>query len=152
MLPKLKILFLCTGNSCRSQMAEGWTRQLHGERLAPYSAGTRPGRIDPRAVAVMREVGVDISSHRSKHLRDVLGVGLAWVVTVCDHASETCPVFPGDVRRMHVGFDDPPRLAAEATTEEDALLPYRRVRDEIRAFVETLPGVLAEANLQEPRS
>ena len=152
MLPKLKVLFLCTGNSCRSQMAEGWTRHLHGDRLEPYSAGTRPGRIDPRAVAVMREVGVDISGHRSKHVGEILEVGLDWVVTVCDHANESCPVFPGDVRRMHVGFDDPPRLAAEATTEEGALLHYRRVRDEIRTFIQTLPSALAEASPREPRS
>ena len=85
MLPQLKILFLCTGNSCRSQMAEGWARNIHGDRLEPYSAGTRPGRVDPRAVRVMREAGVDISAHRSKHLNEVLEVGFDWVVTVCDH-------------------------------------------------------------------
>ena len=152
MLPKLKVLFLCTGNSCRSQMAEGWSRHLHGDRLEPYSAGTRPGRIDSRAVAVMREVGVDISGHRSKHLGELLEVGLDWVIAVCDHANESCPVFPGAVRRMHVGFDDPPRLAAEAATEEGALLHYRRVRDEIRAFIQTLPSVLAAASPSGPRS
>ena len=139
MLPKLKVLFLCTGNSCRSQMAEGWARHLHGSTLEPYSAGTRPGRVDPRAIAVMREAGVDLSGHRSKHLDEILDVGLDWVVTVCDHANESCPVFPRDVNRTHVGFDDPPRLAAEANTENEALAHYRRVRDEIRVFVEKLP-------------
>jgi ACR3 family arsenite transporter len=139
MLPKLKVLFLCTGNSCRSQMAEGWARHLHGERLEPYSAGARPSRVDPRAIAVMRESGVDMSAQRSKHLDEVLDVGVTWVVTVCNEANESCPVFPGDVHRVHVDFDDPPRLAAEAKTEEEALAHYRRVRNEIRAFVESLP-------------
>jgi arsenate reductase len=91
----------------------------------------------------MREAGVDISAQRSKHLDDLLGAGLDWVVTVCDHANESCPVIPGDVRRMHVGFDDPPRLALAAPTAEQALAPYRRVRDEIRSFVERLPEMLA---------
>jgi arsenate reductase len=144
MTSRIKILFLCTGNSCRSQMAEGWTRHLHGERFEPYSAGTRPGRIDPRAVAVMQEAGVDISAHRAKHASEVMKLDLDWVVTVCDQANESCPVFPGDVRRMHVGFDDPPRLAVEATSEVQAFDFYRRVRDEIRAFVESLPRHLAQ--------
>ena len=139
MLPRLRILFLCTGNSCRSQMAEGWARHLLGDRLEAGSAGTAPGRLDPRAVRVMGEAGVDISGHRSKSLAEVSGAGFDWVVTVCDHANETCPVFPGETLRMHVGFDDPPRLAAESSSEEEALVPYRRVRDEIRAFVADLP-------------
>ena len=142
MLPKLKVLFLCTGNSCRSQMAEGWARALHGDRIESYSAGTAPGRVDPRAIQVMREAGVDISGHRSKHLQDVTGVGFDAVVTVCDKANESCPAFPGKVRRLHMGFDDPPRLASGAASEEEALAVYRRVRDEIRGFVEKLPGLL----------
>jgi len=141
-LPRLKVLFLCTGNSCRSQMAEGWARQLHGERLEPHSAGISPVRIDPRAVQVMREAGVDLSRQRSKHVDEVSRVGFDWVITVCDRANETCPMFPGEVRRLHVGFDDPPRLAAGASSEEQALAPYRRVRDEIRIFVDGLPGRL----------
>jgi len=148
MLPKLKVLFLCTGNSCRSQMAEGWTRHLHGDVIDARSAGTRPGRIDPRAVAVMFEVGVDISGQRSKPLDDVLDVTPDWVVTVCDRANESCPVLAGDFRRLHVGFDDPPRLAAEAAGEQQALDAYRRVRDEIRAFVETLPRRLTGARAE----
>ena len=144
MLPKLKVLFLCTGNSCRSQMAEGWARHLHGERLEPYSAGTAPGRIDPRAVQVMREAGVDLARQRSKHLEEVRRIRFDCVVTVCDRAREACPVFPGEVRRLHAGFDDPPGLAIGAPTEEQALAPYRRVRDEIRAFVEGLPNRLDE--------
>ena len=146
MLPKLTVLFLCTGNSCRSQMAEGWARALHGDRLEPYSAGTAPGRVDPRAIRVMREAGVDISGHRSKHLQEFIGVDFDAVVTVCDKANESCPVFPGKVDRLHVGFEDPPRLAAAAATEEDAVSHYRRVRDEIRAFVATLPDAVDATN------
>ena len=126
-------------------MAEGWARHLRGDRLEPYSAGTRPGRVDPRAISVMREVGIDMSGHRSKHLDEVLDANLDWVITVCDQANESCPVFPVVERKMHVGFDDPPRLATEAKTEDEALAHYRRVRDEIREFVESLPGILERA-------
>ncbi len=137
--PKLKVLFLCTGNACRSQMAEGWARHLKGDRIEPYSAGIEPRGLDPRAVAVMAEAGVDISGHRCKHLDDVAGIDFDYVVTVCDRAREACPMFPGRTTLVHVGFDDPPRLARRAATENEALAPYRRVRDEIRRFVETLP-------------
>lgn len=143
MLPRLRVLFLCTGNSCRSQMAEAWTRALHGDRFEAHSAGIAPGRVDPRAVRVMAEAGLDLSGHRSKHLDELAGVRFDCVVTVCDHANERCPVLPGNVRRIHAGFDDPPRLAAGAATEEQALAAYRRVRDEIRALVEALPRSLA---------
>lgn len=139
---KRKVLFLCTGNSCRSQMAEGWARALLGDRLDPYSAGTAPGRVDPLAIRVMEEAGVDLTGHRSKHLDELSGVAFDWVITVCDRANESCPVFPGPSGRLHVGFDDPPRLAAEAATEARILEVYRRVRDEIRAFVEALPDRL----------
>jgi arsenate reductase len=139
---KLKVLFVCTGNACRSQMAEGWARALHGDRLEASSAGTAPQRVDPRAIAVMREVGIDLSGHRSKHVAEAIGADFDLVVTVCDNANERCPVFPGKVRRLHAGFDDPPRLAAGAADEATAVRHYRRVRDEIRAFVETLPGML----------
>jgi arsenate reductase len=123
-------------------MAEGWARALHGDRLEASSAGTAPQRVDPRAIAVMREVGIDLSGHRSKHVAEAIGADFDLVVTVCDNANERCPVFPGKVRRLHAGFDDPPRLAAGAADEETAVRHYRRVRDEIRAFVETLPGML----------
>ncbi len=142
MLQKLKILFLCTGNSCRSQMAEGWARHLRGDALEPYSAGIDPRGLDPRAVQVMAEAGVDISSQRSKHVDELKNVAFDYVVTVCDYAHESCPAFPGRVKFVHVGFDDPPRLTRDAKTEEEAVRHYRRVRDEIRAFVEQLPGVL----------
>lgn len=135
---KKKILFLCTGNSCRSQMAEGWARYLKGDVLEPYSAGIEVHGLNPYAVKVMKEAGVDISHHRSKHVKELFHIPFDYVVTVCDHANETCPVFPGRVKRLHVGFDDPPRLAATLSSEEEKLAVYRRVRDEIRAFVETL--------------
>ena len=136
---KLKVLFLCTGNSCRSQMAEGWAHHLKGDQIEAYSAGIETHGLNPRAVQVMAEAGVDISGHRSKHVEELRGVEFDYVVTVCGHASEHCPVFPGKARVIHVGFDDPPRLSVDAATEEERLAPYRRVRDEIRAFVEALP-------------
>lgn len=139
---KLRILFLCTGNSCRSQMAEGWARKLKSDVLEPYSAGIETHGLNPRAVQVMAEAGVDISDQRSKHVDELADVSLDVVVTVCAHAHETCPVLPGTPRMVHVGFDDPPRLAREAKTEEEALDHYRRVRDEIRAFIEQLPESL----------
>ena len=138
---RLKVLFLCTGNSCRSQMAEGWAEALKAGEVEAYSAGTDPHGMNPRAVAAMREAGVDISKHTSKRPQD-LGVKFDVVVTVCDSAHEACPVFPG-ARIVHVGFDDPPRLAKGAKSDEEAMGHYRRVRDEIRAFVETIPGSLS---------
>ena len=142
MTEKKKLLFLCTGNSCRSQMAEGWARHLKGDVLEVYSAGIETHGLNPNAVRVMAETGVDISGHRSKLLDDLKDVDLDYVVTVCSHANETCPYFPGKARVVHVGFDDPPKLAAGLENPEEKLNCYRRVRDEIRAFVETLPGSL----------
>jgi arsenate reductase (thioredoxin) len=140
---KMKILFLCTGNACRSQMAEGWTRHLKADRIEPSSAGVDPKGIDPLAVRVMAEAGVDIRSQRSKHVDEVKHILFDYVVTVCDRASENCPIFPARTRVIHAGFEDPPRLARETRNEEERLRPYRRVRDEIRAFVETLPEGLS---------
>lgn len=142
---KLKILFLCTGNSCRSQMAEGWARHLKGDLIEAYSAGIEAHGLNPNAIKVMAEAGVDISLQQSKHVGMVLGVKFDYVVTVCGHASENCPWFPATARIVHVGFDDPPKLARDARSEEEALSHYRRVRDEIRAFVERLPDALAAA-------
>jgi arsenate reductase (thioredoxin) len=139
---KVKVLFLCTGNSCRSQMAEGWAKQLKGDVIEPYSAGVEPHGMNARAVKAMAEAGVDISGHRSKHVDELKNVRFDYVVTVCDHAHETCPLFPGKTKVVHVGFDDPPRLAKDAKSEEEAMSHYRRVRDEIKAFVETLPESL----------
>ena len=139
---KLAVLFLCTGNSCRSQMAEGWARHLKRDQIEAHSAGVEPHGLNPRAVQVMAEAGVDISHQQSKHIDEFRDTPLDWVVSVCDHARETCPVLPGRTRQMHVGFDDPPRLAAQAANEEESLTHYRRVRDEIRAFVEQMPDNL----------
>ena len=135
------VLFLCTGNSCRSQMAEGFARALWPATLAAHSAGTRPHGLDPRAVRVMAEAGIDISGQRSKAPADV-AASFDLVVTVCDAAREACPLLPG-ARILHAGFDDPPRLAADAASDEEALPHYRRVRDEIRCFVERLPAALS---------
>ena len=141
---KPSVLFLCTGNSCRSQMAEGWARALKGDVLEPYSAGIETHGLNPNAIEVMAEAGVDISGHTSKTLADLQGIDFDYVITVCSHAHETCPVFPGNAKVKHVGFDDPPALARSAKTDEEALGHYRRVRDEIRAFVETLPEALGK--------
>jgi len=139
---KLNILFLCTGNSCRSQMAEGWARALKGDVIEAYSAGIETHGLNPNAVKVMAEAGVDISGHVSKNVDTLLGVPFDYVVTVCGHANENCPFFPGSAKVVHVGFDDPPALAKRVEGDEAKLDCYRRVRDQIRAFVETLPGAL----------
>ena len=139
---KLKVLFLCTGNSCRSQMAEGWCRHLKGDCIEPYSAGIETHGLNPNAVKVMAEAGVDISGQKSKHIDEFKDVHLDYVITVCDNAYESCPVFPGKTKVIHVGFDDPPKLAKEAADENEALDCYRRVRDQIRAFIEFLPESL----------
>jgi arsenate reductase (thioredoxin) len=123
-------------------MAEGWARQLRNDLIEPYSAGIEPHGLNPRAIAVMKEAGVDISRQTSKHIDAVAAIPFDYVVTVCDSANEACPVFPGRVKRLHVGFDDPPKLAKGAATEAEVLSHYRRVRDEIRAFVERLPAAL----------
>ncbi len=141
------VLFLCTGNSCRSQMAEGWARALKGDEIAPYSAGIETHGLNPNAVNVMAEAGVDISNHRSKTLDDLQDVDFDYVVTVCGHAHETCPVFPANAKIIHAGFEDPPKLAMDAKTEEEALSHYRRVRDEIRAFIESWPLPIEKGNI-----
>lgn len=141
---KVKILFLCTGNSCRSQMAEGWARHLKGGRIEPASAGVAPKAVDPLAVRAMAEAGVDIRGQASKHVDELKHIEFDYVVTVCDHASETCPLFPAATRVVHAGFQDPPKLAAGIEDEGERIGPYRRVRDEIRAFVETLPDGLID--------
>ncbi len=138
-----KVLFLCTGNSCRSQMAEGWVRHLKGDVLDAWSAGIEKHGLNPLAVKVMAEAGVDISSNNSKLIEDLPEQEYDYVVTVCDHARESCPIFPGKGQVIHKGFDDPPRLAVGATSEEEALVHYRRVRDEIRDFVKQFPENLS---------
>ena len=142
MSERTSVLFLCTGNSCRSQMAEGFCRALRGSEIDCASAGIETHGLNPNAVKVMAEVGIDISSHQSKTVDDLGGRKFDFVITVCDHASETCPVFPGETRVLHRSFQDPPRLAATAASEEEALGHYRRVRDQIGEFVRSLPNSL----------
>lgn len=139
---RLKVLFLCTGNSCRSQMAEGWARHLKGDVIEAYSAGIETHGLNPNAVKVMAEAGVDITVHHSKHVDELKNVEFDYVVTVCDNAHESCPLFLGKTKVVHVGFQDPPRMAKEVKTDEEKLDCYRRVRNEIRKFVETLPEAL----------
>jgi len=132
---KKNILFLCTGNSCRSQMAEGWMRQLHGDEYNVYSAGIETHGLNPNAVKVMAESGIDISGHKSELASKYKDISFDVVITVCGHADENCPVYLGKTNKIHHGFDDPPRLAAEIEDEEGKLEPYRRVRDEIRDYL-----------------
>jgi arsenate reductase (thioredoxin) len=143
---KLKVLFLCTGNSCRCQMAEAWTRVLKDDRLEAYSAGVQPHGVAPRAVRAMAEVGIDISGQASKDVDSLEHIEFDYVITLCNHAHQSCPVFAAKTRVLHVGFDDPPKLATGAQTEEEAMGHYRRVGDEIKAFVEKLPVILDEEN------
>jgi len=140
--PKINLLFLCTGNSCRSQMAEGWARHLKSDVIEPYSAGIEKHGLNPNAVRVMQEAGVDISQHFSKTLDDLTHVEFDFVVTVCGHAHETCPLFPRNATIVHFGFEDPPKLAKLESDPEKAIAHYRRVRDQIRDFVASLPQVL----------
>lgn len=141
---KIKVLFLCTGNSCRSQMAEGWARHFHSESIKSYSAGIETHGMNSNAVKVMAEAGVDITNQRSKHVNELKDIGFDYVITVCGHADESCPMFPAKTKVFHHGFDDPPKLAKTASGEEEALGHYRRVRDEIRNFVKTLPALFKE--------
>lgn len=131
------VLFLCTGDSCRSQMAEGWATELKTSTIVAYSAGIEKHGLNPLAVKVMAEVGGDISSQQSKTIDELLVQEFDWVITLCGHANENCPYLPGN--NIHVGFDDPPALAALASTEEEKLVHYRRVRDEIREYISSLP-------------
>ncbi|MBU4177811.1 MAG: arsenate reductase ArsC [Desulfurivibrionaceae bacterium] len=140
---KQKILFLCTGNSCRSQMAEGWGRHFHPDRYEFYSAGIEKHGINPLAVKVMAEAGVDIGTQYSKLLSELEPAIFDYVITVCDHANEQCPFFPGKAIKLHQEFPDPPRLARTAASEEEALGHYRAVRDAIREYLINLPSILA---------
>jgi len=138
----MTILFLCTGNSCRSQMAEGWARHLKAGLLEPYSAGLEKHGLNPHAVKVMAEAGVDITRQRSKTLDELGPMRFDCVVTLCGDAREHCPVFHGTTRVLHVGFEDPPRLTQDLPDGEEKLAVYRRVRDKIRHFVGSLPTAL----------
>lgn len=142
MTNKLKILFLCTGNSCRSQMAEGWTRHLKNDQIDVYSAGIETHGLNPHAVSVMAEAGVDISGQKSTLVSDYTSQNFDYVITVCSNANETCPFFPGLTKRIHMGFDDPPKMAETFQSPEEKLNCYRKVRDEIKEYVLSLPESL----------
>jgi arsenate reductase len=132
---KKNILVLCTGNSCRSQLAEGYLRFFHGENANVYSAGVETHGVNPRAIATMKEDGIDISSHTSNHVDEYLHIPFDLIFTVCDHASERCPIFPSTAKRMHHNFTDP----AKATgTEEEIMAEFRRVREEIKSHCSAL--------------
>ena len=157
MTERIRVLFLCTGNSCRSQMAEGLCRHLRGDIIDAASAGIETHGLNPLAVKVMHEIGIDISGHYSKTVADLGNREFDYVITVCGHASETCPFFPAKTRIIHRGFDDPPKLTAHASDEEEALTHYRRVREEIREYIVSLPETLkaepsAAGDADEPRA
>ena len=139
MKSKIKILFLCTGNSCRSQMAEGWARHLKGDVIEAYSAGVWPAGVNPKTIKVMAEAGVDISGQTSKHVDELLDIDFDYVVTLCDNARQLCPVFPGKAKLIHKGFEDPIAITG---SEEEKLQFYRKIRDEIKEFIKTLPESL----------
>ncbi|GJM45570.1 MAG: hypothetical protein DHS20C21_24120 [Gemmatimonadota bacterium] len=142
-MSRRKVLFLCTGNSCRSQMAEGWARHLLADSVRAYSAGVETHGLNSRAVAVMAEAGVDISGQESQHVDSFLDLEPDLVVTVCDHAAEVCPVLPGAQRTIHHQFEDPAKATGD---EEQVLEEFRRVRDEIREFVRGLPELLEDGD------
>ena len=136
-MKKKRVLILCTGNSARSQMAEGLMRHDAGDRFEVFSAGVDPAvRVRPEAVAVMRELDIDLGGHRPKHVNEFVGQPFDYVLTVCDHAHETCPVFPGPTKTIHHSFVDP---AAFHGSEEEQLGLFRRVRDQIRKYLQTFP-------------
>lgn len=136
-------MFLCTGNSCRSQMAEGFCRKYWGHMFSVYSAGTKKHGMNARAIKVMKESGVDISNHFSKTTDELPEITFDFVITVCDSAKESCPYFPGG-KVIHVGFQDPPALTKEMKDEEEILKVYRRVRDEIEFTIKNLPTIIGE--------
>jgi len=139
MKQKQKVLFLCTGNSCRSQMAEGLAKHYISDSITAFSAGIEKHGLNPYAVQVMQEIGIDISSNNSKTVSEIGEKEFDYVITVCGHAHETCPYFPAKTEVIHRGFDDPPFLTRELTAEKEILSVYRRVRDEIKEYILTLP-------------
>ncbi|MHC4691321.1 MAG: arsenate reductase ArsC [Planctomycetota bacterium] len=142
MADRINVLFLCTGNSCRSQIAEGWTNHLKSDIIEGYSAGIRPIGVNPKTIQVMAEAGVDISNHTSKHIDDLVGIDFDYVVTVCDNAREQCPVFPGRAILLHKAFSDPYFATG---SEEEIMAEFRSVRDQIKAFVEKFPEILSKS-------
>ncbi len=140
---KSKILILCTGNSCRSQLAEGVLKQVANDLFEIHSAGSNPaGRVHPQAIAVLREIGFDITDHHSKHMDEFLTADIDTVITVCDKANESCPIFPGAVNRYHWGFEDPPHAARPG---EEPIEAFRRIRDQIRNTFEAFAAGYRQA-------
>lgn len=144
MTDRIKVLFLCTGNSCRSQMAEGWAKAIKSDTIDAYSAGIETHGLNPNAVKVMAEVGIDITNQQSQNINEFTEIDFDYVVTVCGHAHETCPIFPRNATVIHHGFDDPPQLAKAFEDPEKQLNCYRQVRDAIRFYILTLPDSLKE--------
>jgi len=134
---KKRVLILCTGNSARSQMAEGLLRHDAGDRFEVFSAGTRPSQVRPEAITVMRELGIDISGHRSKSVDEFTSQSFDFVLTVCDNARESCPIFPGQAIRIHQSFEDPAELQG---SDEERLALFRRIRDELRTYLSRFAG------------
>lgn len=132
---KKNVLVLCTGNSCRSQIAEGYLRYFHGEKAEVYSAGVETHGVNPRAISTMKEDGIDLSAHTSNHVDEYLSISFDLILTVCDHASERCPIFPGKAQRIHHNFTDPAKVIG---TEEEIMAEFRRVREEIKEFCRLL--------------
>ena len=141
-----KILFLCTGNSCRSQMAEGFCRHFHSDKYKCFSAGIEAHGVNPYAVKVMQQIGIDISGQQSKIISELPLSDFDFVITLCGHADENCPCFPACVKKFHIGFEDPAKLA-QNVRENDKLAIYKCVRDEIRLMIERLPEILIEQNI-----
>lgn len=141
---KIRILFPCTGNSCRSQMAQGWIRYLHPDTFGASSAGIEKHGLDPLAIQVMSEADADIGLQRSKLLKDLESMDFDFVITLCNHARESCPTFPGNAKMIHYGFDDPRSITDVEEPDYLRIEPYRRVRDEIKSFVERLPDIIAD--------
>jgi len=140
---KIKVLFLCTGNSCRSQIAEGWAKHLKGNIIDVYSAGIRPIGVSSRAIQVMVEEGVDISTQKSQHLDEFSQIDFDYVITLCDNAAVNCPVFPGQAKVFHKPFEDPYFASG---SEEEILETFRKVRNEIRRFIEEMPNNLKDSD------
>jgi arsenate reductase len=138
---KLNILFLCTGNSCRSQMAQGWAKKLKSDCIEAFSAGVYPVGVNSKTIQIMAEAGVDISGHRSKHLDELCGIDFDYVITLCDNAKELCPAYHGKTKLIHKPFSDPSMLIGSEKVITDA---FRRTRDQIRDFILTLPDSLTQ--------
>jgi len=143
---KIKILFLCTGNSCRSQIAEGWTKHLKGDIMDVYSAGIAPGVLNQMAVKVMAEIGVDISAQRPKHIDELKGINFDYVVTVCDNARENCPIFPHKTKHFHKTFEDPTFMIG---TEQQIKAAFVKLRDQMKEFIEKMPKILEKESAEQ---